>query len=118
MISSILILGHGRLYKIDEIRCSPIPVENWYVKDYFCIDIEADVSQDLVYDLEKLPWSFISSNTYSIIIDTCGILLKSRYKKERFTEEIKRILTPDGVFYGSGEYILYNNKVGKKIEEE
>lgn len=104
--SSILILGHGRVYKFDEIRCSPLPVDIWYDKDYYCIDINPDVKPDFVYDLNKLPWSFISSSSYSLVIDTCGILFMSRYKNERFIQEIKRILTTNGIFYGYGGFIF------------
>ena len=100
----ILVLGHGRSYKKDDIRCSPIPVDDWYHEDFVCIDFDPDINADIVYDLRKLPWSCIPRNSYSVIIDTCGVVFKILYKKERFLNEINRILKPNGIFYGSDGY--------------
>ena len=99
---NILILGHGRKYKYDDILCSPIPINKWRTLPYTCVDIIPDI----IYDLDKniQHWRFASDNEYDVIIDTCGILFSSRYKGF-FLIQINRILKPNGYFFGRNNFV-------------
>jgi hypothetical protein len=105
----ILILGHGRKYKPTYIRCSPIPIEDWYYASYTCVDINPKVHPDIVYDLEKNinNWTFTSSaHKYTLIIDTCGCLFYNGHDyPKKFLRQIDRYLNQNGVFYGRNNYI-------------
>jgi hypothetical protein len=105
--TNVLILGHGRTYKPTDIRCIPIPLDEWFEFPYTCVDINPDINPDIVYDLDtKIQWNFASNNEYDVIIDTCGILFSSRYKiRSFFLNQINRILNPNGFFFGRKKFI-------------
>ena len=108
--ANVLILGHGRKYKKTDIKCSPILLDEWFEFPYTCVDINPDINPDIVYDLDiKTQWNFANDNEYDIIIDTCGILFSSRYKsfKYNFINQIKRILKPNGYFFGRNKFVFY-----------
>lgn len=98
-----LVLGHGKFYLTGKntIRCSPIPVSEWINGPYVSVDNNSQVQPDILYDLAKIPWSFASDMSYDRIIDTTGLGLKGFYGKDYFEAEIRRILKPNGGFYGS-----------------
>jgi hypothetical protein len=111
-----LILGHGRNYNEDYIRCSPIDIKQWYYDEYICVDIDPTANPDIVYDLKK-EWSFCDKIKYDRIIDTSGIALGGgRYKYTRSTIKNKLIncLHENGIFYGNN--VCWQNKGGILID--
>lgn len=99
----ILVLGHGRNHRF---RCSPVEKEVWFDKSYTCVDIDPDVKPDIVYDLNKFPWSFANDHEYGLIIDASGFALNHFYGHYRtvsgikFGKELTRILQIGGEFIG------------------
>ena len=67
----ILVLGHGRDYSKEFIRCSYYDKDKWYDADYTCVDIDPECRPDIVADL-RLEWTFAKDNEYDLIIDTTG----------------------------------------------
>jgi len=114
-----LILGHGRNYKKDFIRCSSYDVNKWYNTDYVCVDINPDANPDIVFDL-RYDWSFCKNNSYHKIIDTTGLLFYTNDYKYRFKLMIYKKLSENGKFYGrhnaywikksNNLYNIYTNK--------
>jgi len=102
----LLILGHGKLYhhphgrNQSSIRCSPIPVENWINQEYISVDNRPEVEPDIIYDLNQDTWYFAEDNQFEQIIDTTGLGLSHKYKKQSFIDELNRILKPNGIFHG------------------
>ena len=102
-----LVLGHGSYYvTTSDVRCSPIPLEKWINDEHVSVDICEDVNPDIIYDLREDIWTFAENNQYDRIIDTTGLGLIHRYKDKSFINEINRILRPNGVFYGRGNFII------------
>ena len=97
-----------------DIRCSPIPLDKWIYDEYISVDICKDVEPTIVYDLRKDKWDFAQDNSYDKIIDTCGIGLKHKYKNNIWKEEIIRVLKPNGIFYGHGNFIIQKQKKNEK----
>lgn len=95
---SILVLGHGKFYKEPSyVRCSPIPVSEWYYKPHISVDMDPEIEPDVIHDLRTFPWPF-EPNSFDLIVDTCGLALERYYTDESFMNEIHRLLTPNGVF--------------------
>jgi hypothetical protein len=62
-----LVIGHGSFYlpkkqyktryrmkrgkNYLDIRCSPLPVEDWYHEEFISVDIDPNVKPDIVYEL-------------------------------------------------------------------
>ena len=96
-----LILGHGRKYSLEDVRCSYYPVENWYNTEYMCVDIDENVSPDIIFDLKKTDWTFCEENEYDLIVDTCGLaLFLIRGYSPFFRKNILKSLNEGGKFYG------------------
>jgi hypothetical protein len=103
---SVLILGHGREYKEINIRCSPIDLSNWYYSDYECVDSNAPIKPDYVFDLRNPNWSF-TEKKYKTIIDTTGCAFYGRGQyKEKFMNSVLNALETGGAFYGRNGIIL------------
>jgi len=101
-----LILGHGEYFNINrDIRCSPIPIEDWINDKYISVDFIPEIKPDILHDLRKYPWPF-EDTSFDKIIDTCGMGLEGDYKKTQFITEIKRILKKNGIFIGRKNYII------------
>lgn len=97
-----LILGHGRKYNKNNIRCSPLCIEKWYNDEYLCVDIDPLLNPDIICDLRK-DWLFCNKNDYDRIIDTSGIALgggNTKYNKHGFKTKIFNYLNENGIFYG------------------
>lgn len=96
-----LVLGHGKYYNRNSIRCSPIPLEDWIDTRYTSVDCDPEVEPDIVFPLQLDKWTFAKDSEYDRIIDTTGIgLFTMTYKRDCFWQEISRILKPGGTFYG------------------
>lgn len=93
-----LVLGHHRNYTKQDIRCSPIDIDEWYDDDYICVDL--DKNADIIHDLRQ-PWIFADDNSYDRIIDCGGIAftIGNRFRLN-VQQEIERTLKPGGVAYG------------------
>ena len=107
----ILVLGHGHIFGYQDTRCSPIPPNCWYENDFVCVDINPNHKPDYTHDLRTFPWKFASDNSFNMIIDTTGTILKHLYKKQIFCNELERILTPDGIFYGIHDFNYVNSQM-------
>jgi hypothetical protein len=121
-----LILGHGRTYEKEDVRCSPIDVDEWFNDTFDCVD-DLDVEPDILFDLRSRIWKFAKNKSYDRIIDcTGGILSRGNYDRqveERTLNEIQRVLRPGGIFYTDirVNYVCYKEgdsnlkKIDKKI---
>ena len=68
-----LVLGHGRVYKKEDIRCSPIDVDEWYNDPFISVDDLEEIEPDILYRLERdRRWTFAKDNSYDRIIDCTG----------------------------------------------
>lgn len=102
-VANVWVLGHGKLYERTgdwSARCSPIPVREWRTRPYVSIDKQTDVRPDIVWDLERTPWSFAADATAEMIVDTTGLGLERAYKRDNFRAELLRVLKPGGLFCG------------------
>jgi hypothetical protein len=104
----ILILGHGRNYNINNIRCSCYPVEKWFYENYTCVDIDPTINPDIVFDLRK-DWTFCKENEFNLIVDTCGLAFIRNDYNTIFKNKIEKVLNENGLFYG------FKNKCCQKI---
>ena len=112
-----LILGHGRKYELNDIRCSPhsIPVEQWFHNEYTCVDINPKVEPDIVFDLKK-RWTFSQIGEYDLIIDTCGLIFSYTNKySDTFMGNLYSCLNNDGTFYGQNGVVC--NKINGELWE-
>lgn len=116
-----LILGHGKLYKKKDIRCSPIPVDDWFNEPYESLDYDPYVDPDILFEIKTGVWTFAPDETYDRIIDTTGGVLSyggSHYSIRRsfphVLREVQRILKPSGIFYTD----LRNDTVYQKQGEQ
>ncbi len=108
----ILVLGHGKYYKKEDIRCSPIDKDLWFDKEYTSVDNSTYVEPDILYDLYNKKniiqnWTFSNENEYDIIIDCGGLAFvcsgRPKYLiKNSILIEIYRILKINGIFYTRG----------------
>jgi hypothetical protein len=127
-----LVLGHGNYYKKENIRCSPIPVDEWFNDPYISLDDIAEINPDILYHIDNKRWTFAKDSSYDRIIDcTGGSLMYGGFNSIHFHEdnlntvffkEIQRILRPYGLFYankrtgwvfqknGEGELVLLKKK--------
>jgi hypothetical protein len=125
-----LVLGHGRYYNINDIRCSPIPLSQWIYNEYISVDIDKNIKPDIVYNLKNIPWKFAKDNSFDRIIDATGIEIntlcskidvENLYKFEKsdigkvyysyspkMKNEILRVLKENGIFYGRN-FIMTKN---------
>jgi hypothetical protein len=120
-----LILGHGRYYEKEDVRCSPIDVDEWFNDTFDCVDDLEDVEPDILFDLRSRIWKFAEDNSYDRIVDcTGGILSRGGYDRqveEKTLNDIQRILRPGGIFYSDRRvnYVCYKERDGslKKIDK-
>ena len=86
---------------------------NIHQKDYKGIDILESVNPDLVYDLEKYPWTFAKSGSVDHL--ACSHYLEHTRDFYKFFDECYRILKPNGrifiiaPYYTSCKAIQDNN---------
>jgi len=108
----ILVLGHGRDYSKDFIRCSSYDKNKWFDTDYTCVDIDPLCRPDIVADL-RCEWTFAKDNEYDLIIDTTGLALTYPNRgicKPSVEHEVMRCLTIGGEFYGNRHIYLKKDK--------
>jgi hypothetical protein len=123
-----LLLGHGRTYKREDVRCSPIKVDEWFNEPFDCVDDLDEVEPDILFDLTK-KWIFAQNNSYDRIIDCTGGALQFGHSGNRpvrpfILEQVQWILKPYGLFYpdwhykhtiyqkdDKGELVLLENKI-------
>ena len=123
-----LVLGHGRTYKQEQIRCSPIKVDEWFNEPFDSVDDLDVIEPDIIFNLRK-EWTFAKHNSYDRIIDCTGGALQMGHSGNRpvssfILDQVKRILTPYGLFYpdwhykhtiyqkdDNGELVLLENKI-------
>jgi hypothetical protein len=99
MSQKILVLGHGRKYQKDNIRCSCYPKDKWFDANYICVDIDAEVEPDILFDLRK-KWTF-SNDQYDLIIDCGGLVFCGNYSyTDLFKLNVESYLCENGMFYG------------------
>ena len=110
----ILILGHGRNYDTNNIRCSWYPIEKWFYKHYTCVDINPTINPDIVFDLKK-DWTFCKENEFNLIVDTCGIAFwRTNDYSTLFKNKIEKVLNEGGLFYG-WQNTIYQKVNGKLV---
>ncbi len=103
----ILVLGHGRKYELNDIRCSPgtYPTDKWFYLEYTCVDKNTDVNPDIIFDLNK-PWTFVQEK-YDLIVDTAGCAFGGRGRyKAKFIQQILNSLAENGTFHGWSNTVI------------
>ena len=121
-----LILGHGKYYEKNDIRCSPIDVDEWFNDMFDSVDDLEVIEPNILFNLWSRPWKFANDNSYDRIIDcTGGIISHGNYNRQvvdSALHEIKRILRPGGIFYADRQVNhVYHKAVDgnlKKIEKK
>lgn len=108
MFLKTLVLGHGNKYKKEDVRCSPIDVDEWYNDPFISVDDLPEIKPDILCHLSKNKlWTFARDNSYDRIIDCTGGALLYHHdhfdekNMTRFYLEIQRILAPYGIFYAT-----------------
>jgi hypothetical protein len=107
-MTNVLILGHGRSYSKSYVACSPIDIDDWFYKNYICVDYDESCMPDIVFDLRKKNWDSLNNlGPFDIVIDTCGktfchsdINGNLRYNGN-FINNIYKLLPVGGIFYGN-----------------
>lgn len=101
-----LVIGHGKTYKKNEIRCSPIPIDDWFNSPFDSLDAYPEVEPDILFEIKTGVWTFAPDESYDRIIDCTGGSLSRgmhSYSVRRYypciLQEVLRILKTDGVFY-------------------
>lgn len=101
-----LVIGHGKTYKKNEIRCSPIPVDDWFNGHFDCLDASPETEPDILFEIKTGVWTFANDDTYDRIIDCTGGCISQggysfsvRRSNPYILREVKRVLKQNGVFY-------------------
>jgi hypothetical protein len=123
-----LVLGHGRTYEKEQIRCSPINVNEWFNDPFDCVDNLTCVKSDILFNLRK-HWIFASDESYDRIVDCTGGAIQGSHGANIpvdtfILNQVQRILKPYGLFYpdkhfkntiyqkdDNGELVLLENKI-------
>ena len=112
-----LILGHGSKYSKEQIRVSPIDINEWFNDPYDSVDIDQKIDPSFIYDLRKLKWNFTDNEIYDRIIDTTGVVFhRGRSYSDCVLNNIIKLLKPTGVFYSLKFTIIKQNNMISKIE--
>lgn len=117
-----LILGHGREYKKEDIRCSPIDIDDWFNDEYDCLDMSEESKPDICFYIRTGGWTFAEDNSYDRIIDcTGGSISSSRglFHEYRLRDlnEVCRILRNNGVFYTNRRVNFFYQKNENQLKQ-
>lgn len=101
-----LVIGHGKVYKKNQIRCSPIPVDDWFNEPFDGLDAYPETEPDILFEIKTGVWTFANDETYDRIIDCTGGCISHggysfsvRRTYPYILREVKRVLKQNGVFY-------------------
>ena len=116
-----LVIGHGKAYKKNNIRCSPIPIDDWFDEPFDSLDAYPEAEPDILFEIKTGVWTFSADESYDRIIDcTGGILSQGNLNRRSFPSilrEVRRILRPDGIFYTDSRNITNYQKKNNKLQE-
>ena len=98
-----LVIGHGKAYKKSDIRCSPIPVDDWFHESFDSLDAYPEAEPDILFEIKTGVWAFADNESYDRIVDCTGGILSQGIMIRRsypyILREVKRVLKPNGIFY-------------------
>jgi hypothetical protein len=119
-----LVIGHGEAYKKEEIRCSPIPVDDWFDESYDSVDAYAEVEPDILFHIQTGVWTFASDGSYDRIVDCTGGCLSHggysysvRHSQPYILREVLRVLKTNGIFYTDSRTQYLYKKQGETLEK-
>lgn len=116
-----LVIGHGKAYKKNDIRCSPILVDKWFNEPFDSLDAYPEAEPDILFEIKTGVWTFAADESYDRIIDCTGGILSQMGTKRRsypyILREVKRVLTPHGVFYTDVRNAFNYQKEGNTLKE-
>lgn len=115
-----LVIGHGKVYKKHEIRCSPIPIDDWFHDPFDSLDAYPEAEPDILFEIKTGVWTFSADESYDRIIDCTGGILSLGISNRRsypyILREVQRILKPDGFFYTDSRNITNYQKRNNKLQ--